>query len=1704
MKIKKIRFIPLLVLILCTVLAVSIPVTTYAAAVTADFNNFTHKSYFTSIECTKTHDSGEASATVSNGNKITLTATGVKPSCEYEASTTKLTLKANQSVAITFTLDGVSCAAPGVNNSDGSKTITLSKDAIVEFTIESTNTTQASGSVTFVSVESAESKVPSDCASYTVGSSSYYYFDKALEAAKNGGTIIVSGSGKVYDSSVETETDTAYAAKTFTYDLPTGVILQIPHDSLNSLMTTSADDYLLDAYSNSTRTEFRKLEIPKGIKINVTNGASISIGGQIANQFIGQLGSYGAIYMDEGSNITIKNGGFLYAWGYIFYGDTVGGTVTVESGGTVYEPMSTMDYPGSASLTTDLKNAKVFPMRCYSIRNVEVPMALYSGAKEYIYYCLYGSQIGGNHPSKALVIASGVVNNETPLFQLGTNTVLTKSYRNGRQKMHCEGDITLNALSVTISIKSSFIQKTETINSANTSGVYVPSCYDLSIANGKLTVLDNLFLTEGSTLTIDKTAVMNTSGKNLYVLDADNDVGGVGTINGCSIDVKDVHGKYYTNVPKDAVLDINGTLTAGAGLFTSEGKASIISSEKTGTIELTGIPAATTVKAKNNASATQSLNMVPAYLKNSDGTYIQSAGTNYINEDGYWRCTTHTGVTTDHTCDVCGFVTECADTDDHNCDICGKEAISECVDDDSNSECDICGKNLCDHSTTTVVDKVDATCTEDGYTGKEVCSDCGVTIKEGETVEHAGHQYENFACTVCGAVQTFTVTWKNTDGTVLETDVDVPYNTTPTYNSAEPTKASDAQYTYAFNGWSPEVSTLTGDITYTAVYTSTLRSYTVKFVNDDGTELQSTEVEYGATPAYTGDTPTKAATAQYTYTFAGWDKMIAAVSGEVTYTATYDKTVNQYTITFVDENGTVLLSSKIAYGETPVYNGTPTKTGDAQYSYTFAGWTPAIKAVEGEATYTAAYTQITNKYTIKFVNEDDTELQSAEVEYGETPAYTGETPTKTADAQNTYTFAGWDKEVIAVTGAAIYKATYTSAVRRYTIKFVNDDGTELQSTEVEYGATPAYTGDTPTKAATAQYTYTFGGWDKEIAAVADEVTYTATYTQTVNKYTIKFIDEDGNVLQSSEVAYGETPAYTGTTPTKTATAEYTYTFAGWTPAVVSVSGETTYTATYSETKNSYTVTWIVDSKKTEETYEYGAAPNFKGSTDKAASGHSQYSFKGWDPTITTVTGNVTYTAQYETSIRDCYDAPGDGDHLCDYDCGKTVGGCTAGDPVTENEVDATCTKAGSYDTVTDCTECGDEISRTTVTVGALGHAEVSHEAKAPTCTEIGWDAYVTCSRCDYTTYVEKAALSHDEVAHEAKAPTCTEIGWDAYVTCSRCDYTTYVEKAALSHDEVAHEAKAPTCTEIGWDAYVTCSRCDYTTYVEKAALSHDEVAHEAKAPTCTEIGWDAYVTCSRCDYTTYVGKAAIGHNYGDPSWSWTGSDANGYTAARAKFACSCGDEETITATVTDETTDATTEAEGRTVYTASVTFEKQTYSDTKTVTIPKIEVTGVTVNLVNYTAADTNKDTLPAEVTINNTVVPYEKGIAKSVLLGVDGKITINSAQTCAVVTVIDNGDGTKSYEKLSSVKVAEGVYEFTVSEMKEAMEIIVAFKGDASLDGKVNATDARMVMGYANKKVTFTEVKIFVADASNDGKLNATDARMIMGIGNGKTSAKW
>ena len=194
--------------------------------------------------------------------------------------------------------------------------------------------------------------------------------------------------------------------------------------------------------------------------------------------------------------------------------------------------------------------------------------------------------------------------------------------------------------------------------------------------------------------------------------------------------------------------------------------------------------------------------------------------------------------------------------------------------------------------------------------------------------------------------------------------------------------------------------------------------------------------------------------------------------------------------------------------------------------------------------------------------------------------------------------------------------------------------------------------------------------------------------------------------------------------------------------------------------------------------------------------------------------------------------------------------------------------------------------------GILGHAwgewsSAGNGTHIRSCTRSNCDAVDTASCTGGTAtcsakavcvtcgaeYGEKDSNNHALEQHAAKVPTCTEIGWNAYDTCSRCDYTTtYQELPALNHDLVRHEAKAATCTEKGWNAYETCSRCDYTTYTEQPALNHDYQAVTVE-PTCETDGYTIF-TCSRCkDSYTADPTDQLGHKFGAWSPNGTGSQS---------------------------------------------------------------------------------------------------------------------------------------------------------------------------------------------------------------------------------------
>ena len=153
----------------------------------------------------------------------------------------------------------------------------------------------------------------------------------------------------------------------------------------------------------------------------------------------------------------------------------------------------------------------------------------------------------------------------------------------------------------------------------------------------------------------------------------------------------------------------------------------------------------------------------------------------------------------------------------------------------------------------------------------------------------------------------------------------------------------------------------------------------------------------------------------------------------------------------------------------------------------------------------------------------------------------------------------------------------------YTVKYVNDGVTIFEESVLVGLSTPSVAN--PSKLADAQYTYTFVGWDVPIAdTVIADATYTAVYSNTVNKYTVIWLDENGTELEKDVgVEYGQMPIYDGAEPNKQGDNTVTYTFAGWTPSVDIVTGDVTYTATYT-TKDVFSVEFYIDGQYVKTEY----------------------------------------------------------------------------------------------------------------------------------------------------------------------------------------------------------------------------------------------------------------------------------------------------------------------------------------------------------------------------------------------------------------------------------------------------------------------------------------------------------------------------------------
>ena len=677
------------------------------------------------------------------------------------------------------------------------------------------------------------------------------------------------------------------------YTIPAGITLLIPFDEAKTCYTSTP----ASTTSQAGAKVFRTLTMSEGASLTV-NGA-ISVGGQyFAAAGNGQgriVGPYGYIKMESGSAIDVQSGASLYAWGFI----SGSGSVTVQSGGSVYEWYQILDFRGGTK--TSQMGSKVFPFNQYAVQNVEVPLTLHAGASETVYTGV--NAMGGIKPTSIPFIG------DKGMFKL-TSGSLTKAYDGATDRIHytIDGVAEVNSLNLTLA------------------GIEVSSAdYVLPLTNnmtinlaegGKLTINQTAALLPGVEVSIAKDAeLVVSSGKSIYIYDVDEWGGYCGGYSQQFIPVVYAPGRTGSRAPlADVKVDVNGTLTAIGGIYTTQSGADICSSEGTGVYSQQGAPGKETKTYQYDGGPTKhDIPITPAKLHNADGTYFETAKAQTGNTIDYVRGTW--------------------------------------------------GGKPCAHESQELRGAKDATCTTTGYTGDTYCKDCNEKIADGKVIPALGHAWDNGVITTAptcenAGVKTFTCT------RCKETKTEAVSATGHT-----PVQIPEKPATCTEPGHKAGTKCSVCGAVLSGLEEIPAKGHAV--VIDPAVEPTCTEP--GKTEGKHCSVCNEVIVAQEIIPAIGHKAVIRdakdATLTEEGYTGdTYCSVCNELlkkgevipksgaVITWV-VNGTQT-TQVYEKGKTPTFPGTPEKPETARYRYVFAGWDQEIVPVTSDATYTAQFTQV--------------------------------------------------------------------------------------------------------------------------------------------------------------------------------------------------------------------------------------------------------------------------------------------------------------------------------------------------------------------------------------------------------------------------------------------------------------------------------------------------------------------------------------------------------------------------------------------------------------------------------------------------------------------------------------------------------------------------------------------------------------------------
>jgi glucan-binding YG repeat protein len=527
------------------------------------------------------------------------------------------------------------------------------------------------------------------------------------------------------------------------YTIPTGITLLIPFDAAGTLYTNAPAAIRTTPASKA----FRTLTMSEGTSITV-NGA-ISLGGRYfaagGSQQGRPVGDYGYIKMADNSSITVKNGGNLYAWGFI----SGSGSVLAESGATVYEFYQIADFRGG-SASSNMGN-KVFPFSQYFVQNIEVPLTLNAGANEKVFSGVYAM-------STTYTTSINFIGNDG-MFKVVSGS-FTKDYdeKTDRLVFTVNGEAALNTLSLKLAGMS--------VNSASYV-LPITNNITINIQSGNVTINQDAALLAGVEVNIAEGAGLTVANrKNIYFYDSDEWNSDNFVWGPCKFkSVAYAPGKAYTRSNKDLVdakMDVNGSVTAIGAIYTTKGGANICSSNGTGKYVQQGTPGTETVTHQYNASSKDiSISITPAKLHNADGSYTETktakAGDTIHYVSGVWGGTPCAHANTELRNAKKATCTEPGYTGDTYCKDCGEKIGT--------------GTAIPAKGHTEVIDPaVEPTCTTPGKTEGKHCSVCNEVLVPQEEIPAKGHSWDKgvittsptcsdagvktYTCTVCSETKT--------------------------------------------------------------------------------------------------------------------------------------------------------------------------------------------------------------------------------------------------------------------------------------------------------------------------------------------------------------------------------------------------------------------------------------------------------------------------------------------------------------------------------------------------------------------------------------------------------------------------------------------------------------------------------------------------------------------------------------------------------------------------------------------------------------------------------------------------------------------------------------------------------------------------------------------------------------------------------------